>query len=138
MKKIMMLSTLAMAIFFSALGQKINANKIPAVVITSFQKQYPNTTAKWEKENDKYEANFKNKGNTMSALYLPDGNLVETELDIKPGNLPAPILSYLSLHFKAVAIKEAAIITKASGEIIYEAEVNGKDLIFNKNGKLVK
>ena len=138
MKKVTMLSILIIAFFFSATAQKLTAKNVPAIVIASFQKQYPGTTPGWEKEKDKYEANFKQNSKTMSALFLSDGKLVETELDIKPATLPAPVLTYLSSHYKGVKVKEAAVITKASGEITYEAEVNGKDLIFEKNGTLVK
>jgi hypothetical protein len=35
-------------------------------------------------------------------------------------------------------VKEAAKITQADGAIMYEAEVNGKDLIFDASGKFVK
>lgn len=34
-------------------------------------------------------------------------------------------------------IKEAAKITKSNGEVQYEAEVNGKDILFTPEGKIV-
>lgn len=134
----MMLSFMASAIFFSLNAQKLAVKNVPANVITSFQKLYPGITFSWEKENDKFEANFKKKSKTMSALFLSDGKLVETEVDIKPEALPAVVLNYISHNYKGIKVKEAAIITKASGEINYEAEIKGKDLIFDNKGNLIK
>ncbi len=35
-------------------------------------------------------------------------------------------------------MKEAAVIVKANGEVNYEGEVNGKDVIFDSTGKFLK
>ncbi|HET7115207.1 MAG TPA: PepSY-like domain-containing protein, partial [Hanamia sp.] len=85
-----------------------------------------------------YEANFKTDGKTMSALYDENGNRQETETDITISNLPAAVTDYISQKYKGEKIKEAAIITKANGEVNYEAEVNGMDLLFTKDGKFIK
>lgn len=138
MKKLMMMSALVAAIGFSACAQKINASKVPAAVKATFAKQYPGVPASWEKENGKYEVNFKYKGNTMSALYEANGTLTETEMDIKVADLPATVKSYVKEHYKGKTIKEAAKITKADGIVNYEAEVSGIDVIFDVNGKFIK
>jgi hypothetical protein len=39
-------------------------------------------------------------------------------------------------NYKGATIKETAKSQKANGEINYEAEVNGKDLIFDSKGTL--
>ena len=124
--------------FFSAGAQKIEGSKVPTPVKFSFAKKYTDITPKWEKEKDNYEANFKQNGQTMSVIIDPNGNFIETETDIKPTELPSPVLVYLKEHYKDKAIKEAAMITKADGTITYEAEVPGMDLIFDANGKFIK
>ena len=48
--------------------------KVPAVVTTAFAKDFPGVTGKWDKEGNDYEVNFKQNGNTMSALYDANGN----------------------------------------------------------------
>ena len=138
MKKIMMMSVLAVSIAFSACAQKLKDADVPVAVKTSFAKQYPGAVTKWEKEDGKYEANFKKDGNTMSAMFAPNGVFTESEIDIKVANLPATVLAYVKANYKGKAIKESAKITKANGTINYEAEVNGIDIIFDGKGKFIK
>lgn len=133
--------TLVMAGFlftFTACGQKTDASKVPAAVKASFAKKFPGVTVRWEKENNQYEAGFKQNGKTMSALFETNGTLTETEMDIKASSLPAAVLSYIKEHYNGKVIKEAAKITKADGTVNYEAEVSGKDVIFDSNGKFLK
>ena len=138
MKKLMTLAACFAAIGFSASAQKMDAAKVPAAVKASFAKQYPGTTAKWEKEDGKYEAGFKKDGNTMSALFEKNGTMTESEMDIKVSSLPASVLAHVKENYKGMKIKEGAKITKADGTVMYEAEVNGKDVIFDANGKFLK
>lgn len=138
MKKIMMMAVLAMSIGFTACAQKLKEADVPFAVKASFAKQYPGTTAKWEKEDGKYEAGFKKDGNNMSALFEANGTMTESEVDIKVADLPATVLAYVKDHYKGKSIKEGAKITKADGTVNYEAEVDGKDVIFDAGGKFLK
>ena len=52
----------------AANAQKIAASKVPAAVKASFTKQYPGTTAKWEKEDGGFEAGFFETGFTVFLL----------------------------------------------------------------------
>lgn len=115
--------------------EKVN---VPASVKQAFAKQYPGTTAKWDKEGDKYEAGFKNKGHEMSSLFEANGTMTESEMEIKVSELPASVMQYVKTHHKGATVKEAAKITKANGEVNYEAEVKGKDLIFDASGNFLK
>jgi len=138
MKKMIIMSALFATIGFAACAQKLDASKVPAAVKAAFAKQYPGITAGWEKEDGNYEVNFKQNGNTMSALYEANGTLTETEMDIKVSDLPATVQSYIKEHYKGKTVKEAAKITKADGTVNYEAEVSGKDVIFDAAGKFIK
>jgi hypothetical protein len=51
--------------------------------------------------------------------------------------LPAQALAYISQNYKDEKIEEMAKITKANGEVNFEAEVKGKDLIFDANGNFL-
>ncbi|HQS04056.1 MAG TPA: hypothetical protein PLT16_00285 [Daejeonella sp.] len=93
---------------------------------------------KWEKEDGKFEAGFKQNGNTMSALFEANGTMTESEMDIKVADLPAAVLSYVKDHYQGKSIKEGAKITKADGTVNYEAEVDGKDVIFDAAGNFLK
>jgi hypothetical protein len=52
--------------------------------------------------------------------------------------LPASIADYVAKNYKGEKIKEAAKLKMANGDINYEAEVKGMDLIFDANGKFIK
>ena len=138
MKKMMMMWTLAVSIALSASAQKLKDVEVPVAVKTSFAKQYPGAVTKWEKEDGKYEANFKQAGKTMSALFESNGVFTESEIDIKVANLPTTVLAYVKANYKGKTIKEGAKITKADGTVNYEAEVNGRDVMFDANGKFIK
>ncbi len=138
MKKITMMAVLIASIAFSACAQKLDASKVPAKVRASMARQYPNVNAKWEMEDGKYEANFKQGGNVMSAMFEVGGTFTESEMDIKVTDLPATVLAYVNEHYKGKSIKEAAKITMANGTVNYEAEVDGRDVIFDANGKFLK
>lgn len=112
--------------------------EVPAAVKESFAKQFPGTTAKWDKEDGKYEAGFKHMGHEMSALFEGNGTMTESEMEIKVSELPVSVVNYAKEHHKGATIKEAAKITKANGEINFEAEVKGMDLIFDANGKFLR
>ncbi len=133
-----MISVLIAAIGFSGSAQKIDASRVPAAVKTAFSKQYPGVTVKWIKEDGKYEAEFKKNGNAMSALFEANGTMEESEMDIKVADLPAAVLAYVKEHYAGKKIKEGAKITKADGSVIYEAEVDGKDVLFDASGKFLK
>jgi hypothetical protein len=138
MKKIKMIAALVVLITTSACAQKLDASKVPAAVKAAFTKQYPGVTPKWEMEDGKYEASFKKGTDAMSAMFEPNGTFTESEVDIKVAALPATVLAYVKEHYKDKTIKEGAKITKADGTVNYEAEVNGKDVIFDMNGKFLK
>lgn len=138
MKKKLMMTAVVASFAFAACAQKFKKADVPAAVSASFAKQFPGIVAKWDKEGDKYEANFRKGGNTMSALYEANGALAETETDMKVDKLPSAVLVYLKANYKGKKIKEAAIITKADGAVNYEAEVDGKDVIFDASGNFLK
>lgn len=108
---------------------------IPQQVKTAFAQAYPTVTKiKWEREAANYEGNFSYNGRKTSVIYTPDGKLMETETAITSDALPKAALQYARAKGK---IKDAARIEKPDGTVQYEAEVNGKDLIFNDKGSFI-
>lgn len=126
------------AILLSALSfaQKV---QIPENVLQSFKTNFPNTHhIKWDKENNNYEAEFKSNKTEQSAVFDCNGKLIETEVEIAVSKLPESALAYMQTNYKSEKVKEAAKITDSKGIITYEAEIKGKDLIFDNNGKFLK
>lgn len=138
MKKLaFLLAAIAIASFANA--QKIQEKEVPALVKTGLQKQFPEAKkVKWEKEKDNYEAGFKMKETGYSVLINPSGSIIETETEISINSLSASVKDYVATHYPGQKIKEAAKITDANGVVTYEAEVDGKDLIFDHSGKFLK
>ena len=137
MKKLLIL-VLATALLTHLQAQKISAAKVPASVTNAFKKQNPDVkSVTWEAENGNFEANYKKGGGNYSEVFDKNGNLLETEVDIKVSQLPAAVPGYVKSHYKS-SIKEASKITKANGEVEYEAALSDKDVIFDVNGKYLK
>lgn len=131
------------AITANSFAQEHNEKKeksadVPAVVSNAFAKQYAGVTPKWEKEDGNYEAEFKLNGVETSVVYTAAGELKETEVEIKPSELPAAVNAYIAKNHAGASVKEAAKITDAAGVVTYEAEVKDRDLIFDAKGNLIK
>ena len=138
MKKLA-LSIIAICAIAFVNAQALNAAKVPNAVKESCTKHFPEIkNVKWELENGQYEASFKKDGHDESAMFKKDGTFTESEVDIKFSELPSAVTPYIKEHYKGISVKEASKITKANGEVNYEAAIKGKDIIFDFNGKFIK
>lgn len=138
MKKLAIMMVAGMITSFS-FAQKMQDKDVPAAVKTTFQKAYPNTKeVKWDKEGEKYEASFDVNKIDNSVLLDASGNILETEVEIELNQLPATIPDYVKTHYSGQKIKEGAKITDVKGNVTYEAEIKGMDLLFDSNGKFIK
>lgn len=137
MKKLLFIC-IAAAFTSCADAQKLKEADVPAAVKTTFEKQYPGAKAEWEKEGTNYEAEFDYNKEEMSVVIDAAGNIIETEVVIDKGKLPAAVLTYVQSHYAGKDIKEAAKITDAKGTVTYEAEIKGMDLLFDSTGTFIK
>ena len=103
-------------------------------------KKYPEAAkVSWEKEKGNYEANWGGKsGEDNSVMFTPTGTFIEIVKAIPVSDLPKSIAPYIKAHYNGAKIKEAGKVTDAAGKTMYEAEIKGKDLIFDENGKFMK
>jgi uncharacterized protein YxeA len=143
MKKIMGLTALLFAISSALFAQENENNKhikVPVVIKTALYKKYPEAKkVTWEKEDGNYEANWGGKsGEDNSVQFTPSGNFIEIVKAIPVSSLPKPVFAYINEHYKGSKITEAGKVTDAAGKTSYEAEIKGKDVIFDENGKFVK
>ena len=130
---------LAMPFVTFSFAQKTQEKNVPANVKSTIQKNYPAAKSiKWDKEGDNYEASFDLNKTDNSVLLDVQGNIIETEIEITLVQLPNGILKYVSKHYAGKQAKEAAKITDAKGNVTYEVEIKGMDLIFDSNGKFIK
>lgn len=136
-------------------AQKLKDTDVPAAVKEGFKKQFPDVKkAEWEKEGANYEAEFdmarvsmdnpkaKKEEIEKSAVFSANGELLETEEEIKVNALPASVTEYITKNYAGYKVEEAAKITDNKGAVTYEAEVEkGKeefDLLFDANGGFLK
>lgn len=129
----------AMVIVSFSYAQKIAEKEVPAAVKSAFQKQFPDVKdVDWEKEKGNYEVEFEIKETEYSVLLDASGTILETEMEINVDALPSNVRDYVSKNHAGEKIKETAKISDTKGTITYEAEIKGKDLIFDSNGNFVK
>jgi len=119
-------------------AQQVKQAQVPKAVKEAFDKHYPGTKARWEKEKENYEAGFKFSGKSMSVVINKSGTIVETETDIAITALPVAAVTYIRQNYKVQKIKEAASIVDANGVITYEAEIKNMDLIFDAAGRFLR
>ncbi len=127
-------------IAFAANAKKIAITSVPAAVKASFAKLFPTATGvKWELEKDGgYEVAFKQGAEKLTATFAATGAWKETEKEIPVASLPASVAQYLKAHNMSSKVKEAAELKMADGSTHFEAQVNGKDMIFDGSGNLLK
>ena len=121
-------------------AQDLKTKNVPAVVKSALAQKYPEAAkVTWEKEKGNYEANWGGKsGEDNSVQFTPSGTFVEIVKAISISDLPPSVAPYVKAHYKGAKIKEAGKVTDAEGKTSYEAEIKGRDLIFDEKGNFIK
>ena len=121
-------------------AQKLKKAGVPAAVQNALTQKYPGAShVVWEREKGNYEANWGGKSNEdNSALFTPSGQFVEMAVAMPVSGLPAGVSAYVEKNYGGARITEAARVTDAREQTTYEAEVRGKDLIFDTAGNFIK
>jgi hypothetical protein len=134
------LFALSTAIFAQEKSEMNNKVNVPSAVRTALAKKYPEASkVTWEKEKGNFEANWGgNDGEANSVQFTPSGNFIEIVKAIPVSQLPASAITYVKEHYKGTKITEAGKVTDAKGKTSYEAEVHGRDIIFDENGTFIK
>jgi hypothetical protein len=115
------------------------AQNIPVPVKKAFNQKFPQVQkVKWDKEKNNYEASFEVNKVDNSLLFDANGNLLETEVEIQISQFPNGVVNYIHSNYKSQEILAAAKITDANGTITFEAEIKGKDLVFDSKGIFIK
>jgi hypothetical protein len=124
----------------AAFSQRVRSADVPAAVKTALQQKYPSASGVgWEKEKGNYEANWGGASKEdNSVLFTPAGVFVEQVVAMPVARLPAAVADYVRTHYPGAKIAEAGKVTDAEGRTRYEAEVKGKDLLFDEKGDFIK
>jgi len=139
MKKTFLMAMTLICATLALMAQDVKPKDVPAKVKAALAKKYQAATkVNWEKEKGNYEANWGGKlGEDNSAVFTQAAEFVEIVNAIPISALPKAVAPYVKEHYKT-PIKEAGKVTDAKGTLTYEAEIKGKDLIFDENGKFLK
>ncbi|XWW48544.1 PepSY-like domain-containing protein (plasmid) [Fibrella sp. USSR17] len=138
MKQILFAGLLSLATLMTT-SAAIRLTDAPAAVKAAITKLYPTAkNVKFEKENGDYEAGFTLNGKAISVVLDAKGNVKETETEIPVNALPAAVRDYIAKKMPGKKIREAAEMLDATGKKTFEAQVGGKDLIFDERGTLIK
>ncbi len=80
----------------------------PDVVTKAFQAKFPHAqNVKWEmEENSEWEAEFKTKGEKLSACFDGSGKWIKTEKEIKNTDLPSDVKNSLDKKLKDYELEE--------------------------------
>ena len=141
MKKfILSVSLLAGSMTSIAVAQDLKSKDVPEAVKTAFAKKYPDAKkVSWEKEKGNYEANWGGKsGEDSSVTFTPSAIFVEIVVAIPLSQLPRSVAPYVNNKYNGAKIREDGKVTDAAGRHMYEAEIKGKDLIFDEKGVFLK
>jgi hypothetical protein len=142
MRKSIVLTAVTSCILFSVsvMAQKVKSSLVPAAATAALASKYPTASkVTWEKEKGNFEANWGGKsGEDMSVMFSPSGAFIEQVQAIKVSKLPVGVAKYVASKYKGAKIAEAGKVTDAAGRTMYEAEVKGKDLVFDEQGNFLK
>lgn len=132
--------TILLGITINGTAQKLRTADVPAAVRSALIKKYPNAAGvSWEKEKGNFEANWGGRSKEdNSVVFTREGIFVEMVVAIPISELPVGVTTYVKTHYPSAKITEAGKVTDALGKTSYEAEVKGKDLLFDEKGNFIK
>jgi hypothetical protein len=134
---------LAVALLFSGLvyGQDIPASSVPAPVMNSFKKAFPNASkVEWEMKGDLYNADFDVARRDHEVWLNSKGAIVKHKQEIKSRELPAVVTKSLKEHFKGFWIDDVDKYEVAK-QFYYKVELKTlteeKNVVVDSKGTIV-
>lgn len=121
-------------------AQDIEVASVPPAVLDEFVLHYPDAkNISWQviPGQEKYRADFKNNKMATRAILSADGELVETETQIRTCALPEPALHFLAEKYMDKKIELASIMEDQAGIITFQAVVELVDFTFDAQGQLL-
>lgn len=144
MKKLIIALLFGMVFSTFSFAQKITTDKVPALVMRAFHSKFPESNQQsWAMEGKTtYEVVFFNGNRKQSATYKEDGTWIETETEIKFGQLPHPVSAAFNKQFGDFTIQETTEVETADKGTLYELVINkgkeGYEVQFSAKGELLK
>ncbi|MDB5262626.1 MAG: hypothetical protein JWQ14_1907 [Adhaeribacter sp.] len=121
--KTFLLSLFLIGAAWSANGQDIRPNKVPAPVKNGFQTAFPKVKkVEWEKKNDLFEAEYKVAKTEYKAFLDANGKTIMRKNDITVTELPTAVTAMLAKNYAGYTVKDPEKIQK-EGMVLYQVEL---------------
>jgi len=128
----------------AASAGNVKESAVPTAVKDYVTKSYPRVApVEWDynERGNYYTADFKIDGNEYELDIAPTGELINSDIEIPTGKLPASIGAYLAKQYPTFQIKGAKQMTRR-GVTTYEVEIKGQNsdqmLTFSESGTLLE
>lgn len=152
MKKVLLLSTLSLAIMLNGCKDEsldvktvdqASTDIVPAIVVQAVKNEYPSATdVKFSvvEKNKVWESQFSYQTQTHEAKIDSKGTILEVYAIAGTATLPAAIEEYIAKNFagyKVVTTSEGKNGTQKAYKVILKNEKEEVTLLFDENGKLI-
>lgn len=134
---------LAIALLFSGFtyAQDIPAKDVPAEVLKSFQKAFPNATKiEWELKGDLYNADFDIGRRDHEAWFTSKGSIVKHKKEIRAAELPLAVSNVIKKNYKGYRIDDVDQFEEGK-VFLYKVELKKigeeKKVVFDAKGNVV-
>jgi hypothetical protein len=122
-------------IFFFLLITQISLADVPLAIRAAFKKKFPAAEkVKWESAPGQFEAEFLMQEKIISALFDDNGNLLETEEQIRKEDLPTAVLQTWKIRFGDRKIKELKKVIRARSLVLYRFRIKDQEILFDAEG----
>jgi uncharacterized membrane protein YkoI len=124
------------------IAQSISQSNVPAVVLNTFQLNFPNATnVKWRLKEGNYNVEFKSNSKANKLTLDHRGEVVRHSQDLFVSEIPEKVLATIRSRVSYYDIHDADR-WEENGEVTYQIsfKVDGKNHLFrvNEKGKLLK
>ena len=139
MRKLMILSALAL-LFITACGQKdVAENEIPSVVLNGLKSKFNNPMkTEWQKLDSNFEVEFEIENTEHKAILDQDGKIIKFKRDISKAELPNPVVKTLEREFADKDFDDFELLN-IDGQEYYQVEIDetlkDKNIVFTAEGK---
>lgn len=142
------MKTVVLILFATALSafscaQNIHQANVPALVLNSFQQQFPKAgDVEWKRKGGLYEVEFETglAGTDHTMLLDSLGRVTYHKTDITEAELPAVVKNSISAQFPGFRMDDLEKI-ESNGTVTYKADLKKKpeewEAVFSKDGVLL-
>ena len=140
--KLVIMTTLCTAVLYAGCrSQKLRADKVPSVVVNTFQARFPAITGvDWKKIVNGYEAEADiNDSTEVSVRFDETGKLLVTKQDVSNKEINATIMATIQQDYKDYEVDDVEKL-ETNGNVYYQVELKAKrkkevNLVFTVEGR---